>query len=387
MLDREEHTDLDRKKIGFRVLKGLGILLFIILLLLFIAFMVVHFWLSKIDYQNGDIAAVKEENMTEEYFSEDYRSEDEKAEASGAESDADSGENSSAEEIAALEKRMGSQISEMEDTLFSEDVFNILLIGCDSRQKNGNGRSDTNILVSINSNAKEITMTSIMRDSYVSIPGHGNNRINAAYAYGGAGLLLDTVTTNFGVRVDKYAAVDFYSFMDIIDVIGGVDIEVSNAEAEVMNRYIVGLNALKERPKETDQLKGGGLLHLNGTQALAYARVRYVGNADFERTQRQRTVLTRIFEKVKKMNLIELGELLNVLLPEIKTNMSEKEVLFFLIQSPEYLGYELKSLRIPADGSYESLRIRGMAVLGVDLEKNRRILAEEVYKVRAEGEN
>lgn len=343
-------------------IKLLGILMIAVSAVLLTVYGMIHSLLGKIDYQNIDSSMDMQKIQDEAYEELEWMEE-------GSEEDiyTDIGE---------------QEIAGPEEILFSENVFNILLIGSDGRQKGGSGRSDTNILVSVNSSTKEITMTSLMRDSYVAIPGHGNNRINAAYAYGGAKLLLKTIETNFGVQAEKFAAVDFYAFIDIIDVIGGVDIEISDAEAEMMNQYIWEVNRLEERSEELDQLDGGGTLHLNGTQALAYVRLRKVGNADFERTQRQRTVLTKIFEKVKKMNLLELNELLRTLLPEIKTNMSEKEILNFLMKAPEYLRYDLKTLRIPADGTYESLRIRGMAVLEVDLDKNREILAQEIYGMK-----
>lgn len=344
-----------------------------VLAVLMTIYATVHSLLGKIDYQNADSIM----DMPEVWSEEPYEELEWGEEAFDEDISADSGE----KEIKALEEQLCKKNDGLEEPLFSENVFNILLIGCDSRQKNGNGRSDTNILVSINSSGKEIVLTSLMRDSYVAIPGHENNRINAAYAYGGANLLLETIETNFGVQVEKYAAVDFYAFIDIIDVIGGVDIEISDAEAEMMNQYIGEINRLEKRSEELYQIESGGHQHLNGTQALAYVRLRKVGNADFERTQRQRTVLEKMFEKVKEMNLFQLNELLKALLPEVKTNMSEREILNFLVKAPEYLQYELKTLRIPADGTYESMRIRGMAVLGVDLEENREILAQEIYGI------
>lgn len=346
---------------------------FLALFVIFLAaFLLLYFYLGKINYQRSTTTdAMKENGQDTALFTDDQQEELEETDISQLDS--------SAEEIAALEQRLLEQTSGMEQLMFDEDVMNILLIGYDSRDAGSRGRSDTNILVSVNRKKQEITVTSIMRDSYVVIPGHGNNRINAAYAFGGGPLLVETIEKNLRIHVNHYVAVDFYAFMDIIDRIGGVELEVSDAEAEVMNRYIRELNRLQDCQEEEDQLDGGGILHLNGKQTLAYTRVRYVGNADFERTERQRTVLKKVFEKAKKLNLLELNDLLNCLLPEVSTDMSEKEVLFLLLKSPSFLQYELKSLRIPADGTYESLRINGMAVLGVDLEENRNLLEDEIY--------
>ena len=344
----------------------------LLILFLLVTFFLFHYYLQKINYQLGMATAVVETDSVDTTPSIEIPEEDQ-------ENTGTSLADSTAEEIAALEQRLLEQTSGVEDVLFDKNVMNILLIGYDSRDADSRGRSDTNILISINQETKEITMTSIMRDCYVSIPGYGNNRINAAYAYGGGTLLSETVEKNFQIRVDNFVAVNFYAFMDIIDMIDGIVIEVSDEEAGVMNRYIRELNRLEGSEEVKDQLDKGGTLHLNGKQTLAYTRVRYVGNADFERTERQRTVLEKVFEKAKQMNLLELNDLLNRLLPEVSTDMSEKEVLFLLLKGPGYLQYDLKSLRIPADGTYESLHINGMEVLGVDLAENRKLLEEEIY--------
>ena len=353
-------------------LKVTGILLLTFLLLFLAAFLIVHSFLGKISYQSGMAVAIVETDSADTTPSIEIPEEDQ-------ENTGTSLADSTAEEIAALEQRLLEQTSGVEDVLFDKNVMNILLIGYDSRDPDSRGRSDTNILISVNQERKEITMTSIMRDCYVVIPGHKNNRINAAYAFGGGSLLIETIEKNFQISVNNYVAVNFYVFMDIIDMIGGIEIEVSDAEAEVMNRYIRELNRLEGSEEAKDQLNQGGTLHLNGKQTLAYTRVRYVGNADFDRTERQRTVLEKVFEKAKQMDLLELNDLLNCLLPEVSTDMSEKEVLFLLLKGPAYLQYDLKSLRIPADGTYESLRINGMEVLGVDLEANKKLLEQEVY--------
>ena len=359
------------KKVRFFV-KASAITLLLLSLMGLVTLFLLDYYLGKIDYhQSVTTVAVETEPADTIQPSEIPEGEQE--------NNVSSQPDSTAEEIAALERRLIEQTSGVENILFDEDVMNILLIGYDSRGSDSRGRSDTNILVSINRETKEITTTSIMRDCYMAIPGYGNNRLNAAYAYGGGALLSETVEKNFQIRVNNYAAVNFYAFMDIIDMLGGVEIEISDAEAEVMNGYITELNGMEGCEEKTDWLDEGGTLHLNGKQTLAYTRVRYVGNADFERTERQRTVLEKVFEKAKQMNLLELNDLLNRLLPEVSTDMSEKEVLFLLLKGPAYLQYDLKSLRIPADGTYESLRINGMEVLGVDLEANKKLLEQEVY--------
>jgi LCP family protein required for cell wall assembly len=250
------------------------------------------------------------------------------------------------------------------------------VIGCDSRSQGGVGRSDAMLLFSVNDKTEKIHMTSLMRDSYVAIPGKGNNRLNAAYALGGGSLLLDTVEANFEVPVEKYVAFDFYSFVDIVDCMGGVEINVSEEEIPVLNGYVKELNRLNGRPEGTYYVTESGLQHLNGTQALGYSRIRYVGNADFERTGRQRTVITKVFEKAKNLSLLEMNELLNTFLPMIKTNLTQEEILSLALKALDYLQYDLDSHRLPVDGSYQFMQINGMSVLGIDLEQNRQALKE-----------
>lgn len=286
------------------------------------------------------------------------------------------------EQKSELEKYMDS---DFEDGLKFDDknVTNILLVGTDSRKKGiQRSRSDTMIIISINRNTKQITMTSLMRDMYVNIPGVRKQRINAAYVYGGPKLLFKTIDANFGISLDKYAQIDFYSFIEIVDAVGGVDLNVTAAEIKVMNKtYLPYINKSLGLPKNDGLLDPAkaGKMHLSGKQALAYARVRYVGNADFERTERQRKVLTEIFKKAKKMSLSELDDFADVLLPLITTNLTRTEVLSILVNSPEYLSYDLQSKRIPIDGSYTYMKVNGASVLGVDFAKNRKYWYKNVY--------
>lgn len=266
------------------------------------------------------------------------------------------------------------------DIIYDDNVYNVLLIGTDSRDNNSRGRSDSMILMSINKESKQIYMTSFMRDSYVSIPGKSNNRLNAAYAYGGPELLMDTIEQNFKVKIDKYAMVNFYSFMDVIDAVGGVSITVTDDEVPVLNGYVDELNRLLGLDSNDGKLSSGGTYNLSGKQALGYCRIRYVGNADFQRTQRQRDVIMKVFEKAKGLSLSELDNFLNILLPNITTNVQEGEIFSLLLNSPTYFGYELKQLRVPSDGSFSYMTVNRMSVLGINFEKNIDMLHSEIYK-------
>lgn len=283
-------------------------------------------------------------------------------------------------EIDALEQSIRANMENQAEKLMEDkQVFNILLIGCDAREKGERSRADSIILLSINKESEQLIATSIMRDIYVEIPGHGNNRINAAYAYGGEDLLVETVEKNFKIQIDRYASVDFFVFMDIVDQMGGVEIELNDEEFLVANAYINELNQLLDEPYGTDWLPGGGTHLLNGKQALGYTRIRYVGNADFERTKRQREVLEQIFYKAKNYNLIELNELLNIVLPQITTNLTEGEAITLALGMNSYKKYALKQYRLPCDDTWQPLRIRGMSVLGIDFTQNIQYLKNNLY--------
>ena len=267
---------------------------------------------------------------------------------------------------------------------YDSDVYNVLLFGTDSRADDARGRSDSMILVSINRKEKRITMTSLMRDIYVTIPGVENNRLNAAYAFGGTPLMLETIEANLGVHIDHYVQVNFFAFMSVIDYLGGIDLEISADEIEIMNNYIKELNQITGDASGADMLSASdaGMSHLNGKQTLAYCRIRYLAGGEYERTRRQRDVLTYIFQEAKSCSLTELNGLLQTLLPELTTNIPQGEMLSLVLDAPTLLGYELESWRIPVEGTYEDMRIDGKAVIGIDFEANRDALYDIIYGER-----
>lgn len=266
------------------------------------------------------------------------------------------------------------------EIVYMNDVYNILLVGMDRRLMTGPANSDTIIILSIDKKHKSVKMTSVMRDSYVAIPGKKDNRINASFMWGGAQLLMDTIEVNFGVRVDKYIAVDFYTFADVVDAIGGVDINVKEAEVKYMNSYIQEQNRYRGRPEMENTLKKAGYLHLNGVQACGYARIRYVGNADFERTRRQRDVLNQVFKQGMKLNLIQISELLVQNLPKVNSNMSYNDLLGLASDVLSFGKTEIEQFRIPAEGTYKGLWVGGMNVLSVDTRENSRLLKQFIYE-------
>jgi len=252
-----------------------------------------------------------------------------------------------------------------------ENVINILLIGQDRREGEGRARSDSMILCSINKSAKTLTMVSLMRDMYVQIPGYQDNRINVSYLLGGMNLLDECIEKNFGITVDGNVEVDFGGFSNIIDAIGGIEIELTASEASYLNRRG---NWDFENNAGTWNLKEG-LNKLNGSQAFAYSRIRQIGNGDFGRTDRQRKVLNVMLEEAKKMSAKELNNLLREFLPLLTTDMTTSEIFGYALEIvPILKDLKVSTVQIPAEGAYQMTMIRGMSVLLPDLEKNRQLL-------------
>ncbi len=262
----------------------------------------------------------------------------------------------------------------------TEGVTNILLIGNDSRENGDDGRSDAMLLVSVNNRTKKIHMTSFLRDMYVEIPGHKNNRLNEAYSFGGPELLMETIRLNFGVEVNRYMLVNFQAFAHLVDAAGGVDLELTNGEVIYVNGYLAEYNALENRPAGTDYLDEtlSGMIHLNGPQALAYCRNRYIGT-DFARTGRQRKVLSALVEKAPAILAGHFMELIRDLPADLTTNLTKEECMRLSLMAPAAVVYGIEQESIPIQGSYADARIRDMAVLEVDFEQNRQFLRESIY--------
>lgn len=258
----------------------------------------------------------------------------------------------------------------------SQDVINILLVGQDRRAGETRARSDSMILCTINKANKSITLTSFMRDLYVQIPGYADNRINVSYFLGGTELLNQCIEKNFGVHIDGNIEIDFSGFQNVVDILGGVDVELTSAEAAYLNRR--GNWDVNNSSAGTWHLKEG-VNHLTGEQALAYSRVRNVGGTgDFGRTDRQKIVLNALFSGVRNMSLTQMNTLLTQILPLVTTDMTQKELLGLMFDIFPMLS-EIQSLetkRVPADDAYQMTMIKGMSVLLPDLDKNRELLKE-----------
>lgn len=322
-------------------LKVLIVILSIVLVVLLVVAFAMNFVLGKINrYDNNDYTAqtVAEEFSTEENGEETYETVD-----------------------------PDSVTWDEVETISDEDIINILLIGQDARPGETRARSDTMILVSLNTKTNSIQMTSFMRDLYVQLPGYSDNRINAAFALGGPELLNDTLNVNFGVVVDGNVAVNFTAFSEIIDILGGVDIEIDSEEAWYLRND--GISASE------------GMNHFDGEAALSFARMRYVSGGDYTRTERQRRVITSIIESFKGASISQLLSVVNDVLPYVTTDLTDSEIISYVTKGLSALnaGGEMSSLRIPADDAHYGATIRGMSVLVPDLEMCQEDLREFLY--------
>lgn len=251
------------------------------------------------------------------------------------------------------------------------EIYNILLIGTDRRDSSWNGNSDVIIVATINESAQKLCLTSFMRDLYADIPGYGVHKINYAYAAGGPETLKATLLSNYDVEIDNYAIVDFEDMAEIIDLLGGVEITVSDEEVTWLNGYLVSMEATES------SLPGGGTYMLNGDQAVAYMRIRFVGNNDYERTQRQRNVLREIFESASDIDFETMASLSTKMFSLTEHDLNVFDLMKLGQKLPEYLDYPLEEARVPFDGLYTSQN----EMLVPDFEATK----EKLHQIMVEG--
>lgn len=248
------------------------------------------------------------------------------------------------------------------------DMINIMLIGQDRRPGETRARSDSMILVTLNKQKGTIQLTSFMRDLYVQIPGYLDNRLNVAYRYGGTDLMNETFKVNFGLEIDGNVMVDFDEFTQIIEILGGVTLDISSAEAKYMN------NA-------SDNPFSAGKNYFNAEDALTFTRMRYAAGGDYGRTDRQRRVIIAIAESFRDADLITIFNVIDQVLPHIVTNLTEAQILEYATAGLSILGNggQMQTFRIPQDDAHYNASIRGMAVLVPNLEMCREDLREFIY--------
>lgn len=266
--------------------------------------------------------------------------------------------------------------------LSNSKVLNVMLFGEDNHSKGSTGRSDSMILASIDNNSKKVKLTSFQRDTYVYIPGHGYGKINSSYSLGGASLSIRTIEANFGVKIDRYAVVDFTSFKKIIDTMGGITLSLDHDEVAYINWQMYINHQTNERHllEEKD-----GKIKLTGQQALWYARDRgYEGvqsGDDWDRTSRQRKLLETVFKDMKNASITQIIQMVSEVGPLVTTNLKKDEITGLVSHSLTYIKYNVKQYTVPQDGlwTYYTDPVAGSCIQITDMDKCRNKFAKFVY--------
>ena len=259
-----------------------------------------------------------------------------------------------------------------------DEWINILLLGADAGAA---ARTDTMIIASCNGYTGELKLTSLMRDMYVPIDGYGSNKLNTAHHFGGLELALKTINKNFDMNISHYVKVDFASFAKLVELIGGIDVPVTETEMQYMNGLMQDMRVLYPEIElaKDDLTTYGDSVHLNGMQALAYVRIRKLDN-DYNRTSRQRTMIKAIVSKLISVNtLTSLDEMYDMAMEEIETNLSKADILKLAAKALS-AGLDMTEFRLPVSGTYHDESVSGVgSVLMADIEENTKQLHEFIY--------
>jgi polyisoprenyl-teichoic acid--peptidoglycan teichoic acid transferase len=249
----------------------------------------------------------------------------------------------------------------------SSSVYNILLIGTDNRGNESNGRSDAMIILSINKKTHKIHLVSLMRGLYVYIEGHDYSMLNNAFSWGGPRRLLTTIEQNLRVKINDYIVMDFDTFSQAIDLVGGVDIDLTVKEVENLTPIFPAAGLVE------------GSNHLSGELALAYARIRHI-DSDYQRTGRQRAIINSLIHKITQMNLTDLDALARQLIPLLRTNLKSGTMISLLVGSLDYINYPVRQLMLPIRNSFETIVVRGIQMVQFDVNANIEELQRFLYE-------
>lgn len=266
----------------------------------------------------------------------------------------------------------------IEEAEASDNWWNILLLGCDSYTKNSYSRSDSMIILSLNLDTGFVKLTSLMRDTWIKVPGSKSKhrKLTELCAVGGPELTIEAINDNFGMDIENYALISMEGVAEIIDIIGGLELDVTEAERKALNKGLFDLSSLSGM----EQLQESGEnVHLNGNQATAYARIRKI-DSDYVRVERQRTVLLKMAEKIKSgASATTLLSIVNVLTDYVETNLTFMQIMSIGMAGLNMDLSNVEQLRIPADGTYDSGTFDGIWCIKPNYSKNTKILHDFIY--------
>lgn len=287
-------------------------------------------------------------------------------------------ENISHKETTALQNNETSTLQNSEAAaLQNNDIQNIALFGIDETEGNP-GRSDCIMILTIDNKHKQLKLSSIIRDSYVVIPTKGKkDKINHAYAFGGPELALKTLNENFNLNLNQFVAVNFSSLPKIINSIDGIELDITTDELKYINDYIKSLNKLNGTT--SSNITTSGIQKVDGTQALAYCRIRYTDGGDFERTHRHRIVLNQLFEKSKKLSMTLYPSMLDEILPIIHTNLEKSEIISLALDLNSFRNGTILQDRFPYDNDGNGKLIDGIYYYVFDEKSTNLKMHEFIY--------
>lgn len=274
-------------------------------------------------------------------------------------------------------KEIDNKIDESSISNNKKEIRNIALFGIDEPDGT-RGRSDSIIILTIDTINNKIKLSSIIRDSYVTIPTkEKKDKLNHAYAYGGPELAISTINKNFNLDISEFVSVNFSSLPKIIDSIGGINIEITEDELEYINDYILNLNAINNG--NSSDIESIGMQKLDGNQALAYSRIRYTSGGDFERSHRQRKVIVAMADKIKELPIYKYPKILNELLPLINTNISTSDLIMLTKEADLFKADNIEENRFPQDEDGNGISIGGVYYYDFNQEVTSKKIHEFIY--------
>ena len=346
----------------------------IILILLLLAGGVFGFMVSKLNklsYHDGKLSSQETDGMIIE-------ADGESAKASTETEELPEETENLISDAEAESLGQGEVVHSDDEVKYDENVFNLLLLGTDERVDNfaANARADSIMLLSLDKKNKTMKLVSLQRGMGVPVP-YGKYEgqydwLTHLFRYGGADMMMQAVRDNLNIDVQHYVRVNFHTFEKLVDSVGGVDIELTELEAKALNDE-VKTNAIAKHKVYT------GMNHLDGYDALQYARLRYT-DSDWKRVQRQRNVIQSAVTAAGNMSLLDINAMLDTVLPLIQTNLTTADILGLVGYAPAVLGRDFEQMTIPASGTYGSMKgMGGRNVYAVDFRQNSKILQEFLY--------
>lgn len=280
-----------------------------------------------------------------------------------------------------LDKLNMISLGDLENNGFTQDGYmNVALFGTDNREGETTGvRSDCIIIASVNNETKEVKLVSVYRDTFLDVGDDTFNKANSAYAAGGPEAAINMLNRNLDLDIEDYVTVNFLALADVVDLLGGIDLELTEEEVVHMNNYCVETSEITGKSYERIEPEVAGTYHLNGVQAVSYCRIRYTAGGDFTRTARQRLVIEKVAKAAKSAKLSTINKIIDAVFPEISTSFSSGEIIKLSAGLLEYsigenVGFPYETAMPESIPGYS-----GSYVVPVGLEQNVRKLHEFLF--------